>query len=646
MYYIIQGRGGLTMNGYMGKLLFINLTTGETKVEPLKEEDALNFLGGPGLGAKILYERMPAHADVFGEESMLGFVSGPLNNTGALFGGRYTVVSKSPVTGGWNDANSGGFFGERLRKSGYDAIFVSGISPKPVYILVDDGVVQILDASDLWGLKTVECETRLKGKYGKNAGVAQIGPAGEHLSYMAAIMNDEHRAAARGGSGAVMGSKKLKAVVVRGSAKTPIADSKKLSKLQWKIMKYEIKRFATDPSVRDFFFYGTGGTFEDSVATGDAGVKNWTATNLIYTRGDAEKQSSHGLKKYRTKKFRCSSCHVGCSYYMEMDTKSWGRLETTRPEYETMGAFGPLMLNKDVESVCVANDLCNQYGFDTISAGSTIAWAMECYEHGYITHEDLSGVHLEWGNGDAIVEVLKLMGEGQTEMGKILALGSREAARQLKQLKGDKFKGEEFLVVANGIEQPQHDARYLYGLGRTYIADPTPGRHVKAAIGNTTLDENFDPDISLQDTGEDDLAQVIDTEIMNASGACAFGYEYGDPDAIFRSLEAITNQYHDSEDKRKLGLRLFTMRQAFNLREGIRRSQFTISKRMTTPSFHEALEKKTLKFDLMIDSLYDALGWDKEGVPSKEALQELGGLDFVLQDLYGDNATVKEEKNS
>lgn len=622
------------MYGYMGKLLFINLTTGKTEVELLKEEDALNFLGGPGLGAKILYERMPAHADVFGEDSMLGFVSGPLNNTKALFGGRYTVVSKSPVTGGWNDANSGGFFGERLRKSGYDAIFVSGISPKPVYILVDEGEVHIEDATNLWGMKTGESETWLKEKYGKDAGVAQIGPAGEHLSFMAAIMNDEHRAAARGGSGAVMGSKKLKAVVVRGNGKTPVADPAKLSKVQWKLICKEVKLVITDRKVWDFFWYGTGGTFEESVATGDTGVKNWTATNLMYTREDAKKQSSHGLKKYRRKKFRCSSCHVGCSYYMDMDTKSWGRLKTTRPEYETMGAFGPLMLNKDVESVCKANQLCNDYGFDTISTGSTIAWAMECYENGLISHEDLGGVHLTWGNGAAIVEVLTQMGEGRTEMGKTLSMGSRKAAELLG-------RGEEFLVVANGIEQPQHDARYLYGLGRTYMADPTPGRHVKAAIGATTTDDGFDPDTSLCNTGEDDVAAVIETEIMNASGACAFGHDYGDPDAIFRSMEAIMGHYYDSEEKRKLGLRLFTMRQAFNLREGIRRSQFTISKRMTTPPFNEALGNKTLKFDLMIDSLYDALGWDKEGVPTQAALQELGGLDLVMRDLYGDSVEAK-----
>lgn len=629
------------MNGYMGKLLFVNLATGESRVELLKEEDAANFLGGPGLGAKILYEKMPAHTDVFGEESMLGFVSGPLNNTGALFGGRYTVVSKSPVTGGWNDANSGGSFGERLRRSGYDAIFISGISPKPVYILVDSGIVQILDAADLWGLKTKECERQLKKKYGENAGVAQIGPAGEHLSYMAAIMNDEHRAAARGGSGAVMGSKKLKALVVRGNAKVPVAAPMKLTMSKVETFLQEGKLFFCNSDARDFFRHGTGGTYESSVDIGDVGVKNWTATNLMYTQEDAAKQSSHGLKDYCQKKFYCSSCSVGCSKYMKMNTQSWGHLQTTRPEYETMGAFGSLMLNKDVESVCMANELCNEYGFDTISAGSTIAWAMECFENGFITSEDLNGVRLEWGNGKAIVEVLKQMGEGQTETGRALSMGSRKAAELLKAKKGEGFQGEEFLVVANGIEQPQHDARLLYGLGRTYMADPTPGRHVKAAISNMTTEPGFDPDTSLRNTGEEDMAAIVETEIMNASGACAFSYNYPElGNIVFRSIAAVTGHSYDEEEKRRLGLRLFTMRQAFNLREGIRRSSFTVSKRMTTPPFNEALGKKTLKFDLMIDSLYDTLGWDREGVPSKEALWELGGLEPVIRELYGEDALL------
>lgn len=636
------------MYGYMGKLLFVDLTSGAKKVEPLGEELAKNFLGGPGLGAKILYDKMPAHADVFGKESMIGFVSGPLNNTKALFGGRYTVVSKSPVTGGWNDANSGGFFGERLKKSGYDAIFVNGISDKPVYLFVEDGDVQILDALELWGLTVRAAEEKLKEKHGEKIGAALIGPAGEHRSYMAAVMNDGHRAAARGGSGAVMGSKNLKAIVVKGSAKTPVADAKKVNSINWNIRLSEAKILLFDKDNRDFVFYGTGGTYVDSIKTSDAGFKNWTGTNLLYTEKDAKRQSSQGLKKYKTKhKYHCSRCDVGCSIYLKMDTE-WGRLETTRPEYETMGAFGSLMLNKYVESVCMANDLCNEYGFDTISAGSTIAWAMECYENGVLTKEELDGIELTWGNeadengdeinkacGRAIVALLKLMGENKG-IGAILAKGSHKAAQLLG-------KGEEYLVVANGIEQPQHDARYLYGLGRTYLADPTPGRHVKAAIGNTTTEPGFDPERSLRGTGAADSAQVVETELMNASGACAFGYDNANlGDVILRNVNAVTGFDYKSDDFSRLGHRIFTMRQAFNLREGIYRSDFKMSNRMKRPSFDAALRENTLNFDLMVDNLYDALGYSRDGIPTREKLIELDGLEDVMRDLYEEMPAGKE----
>lgn len=622
-----------SIQGYMGKLLFINLTTGEKKTEPLDETVAKQFLGGPGLGAKILYDKMPAHADVFGEESMIGFVSGPLNNTKALFGARYTVVSKSPVTGGWNDANSGGHFGPKLRKSGYDGIFVNGISEKPVYLLVDDGDVEIRDAAELWGMTTTQAEDALRAKHGSSVGIALIGPAGENLSHMAAVMNDSHRAAARGGSGAVMGSKKLKAVVVKGTGTTPVADEDRLADINWSIRFQELKLMLCDKFNRNFFFYGTGGTYTESIENCDAGFKNWTATNLMYTVKDAQQLSSQSLKKYKTKKFFCSQCDVGCSVHLEVPTEKWGLLKTTRPEYETMGAFGSLMLNKDVKSVCMANELCNQYGFDTISAGSTIAWAMECYDKGILTKEELGGIELTWGNGEAMVEVLKLMGQNQG-IGAALAKGSQKAAEILG-------KGFECLVVANGIEQPQHDARYYYGLARTYLSDPTPGRHVKGTTGAVTTDGAFDP--SMEGTGDADAEAVVQTELMNASGACAFGYDNaGLGDIILKNVNAVTGFKYKMSDFTKLGLRIFAMRQAFNLREGIRRSDFKMSKRMWGPSFDAALAEGTMNIERMVDNLYDAIGWGRDGVPTRAKLIELGGLEDVMRDLYPEHALAQE----
>jgi len=621
------------MNGYMGKLLFVDLSKREYSVEELPEETAKNFLGGQGLGAKILYDRMPAHADPFGPESMLGFVSGPLNNTGALFGGRYTVVSKSPVTNGWNDANSGGHFGRRLRRSGYDAVFVSGIADSPVYLLVNNGSVEFKDAGDLWGMTVGEAEEALKSRHGQDIGAAVIGPAGENLSNMAAIINDGHRAAARGGSGAVMGSKKLKALVVNGSQDTPVAHRSALASVNWQIRWEEVKDIVGNPDQRDFFFHGTGGTYAGSVSIDDAGFRNWTATDLVFDEAAARKLDSKSLDKYKKKKFVCSQCEVGCSVYLDMKTEKWGRLKTTRPEYETMGAFGSLMLNKDAQTVCKANDLCSQYGFDTISAGSTIAWAMECYEKGILSKEELDGIELTWGNGDAIVAVLERMCQNQG-VGRILAMGSRKAAEIFG-------KGQECLVVANGIEQPQHDPRLYYGFGRTYIADPTPGRHVKAMAGGVTTDEGFDPVETLKKNGTEDAKQIVETEIMNASGSCAFGYANAElGDYLKESVRAVTGFHYDEEDFKALGYRIFALRQAFNLREGIRRSDWTWSERAARPSFHAVHDNVCLDWNLMVDSLYQELGYDREGVPSRETLEKLGGLDRVIQDLYGETVNA------
>lgn len=638
------------MYGYMGKVLFINLSgKGSMEIEPLDEDDARGFLGGPGLGAKILYREMPAHADVFGEESMIGFVSGPLNNTKAMFGGRYTVVSKSPVTGGWNDANSGGFFGKKLKRSGYDAVFINGISEKPVYIYINNGKTEILDASDIWGLTTKAVEEKLMKKHGKDIGIALIGPGGENLSYFAAVMNDSHRAAARGGSGAVMGSKRLKAVVVKGNQKTREAHPFKAFKINIGTLLHMLKGMVKDKEMREFPKYGTGGTYTQSIKISDAGFKNWTASmspkhtksRPRYTEGDAIELSSQSLNKYKTKKFCCPQCLVGCSIHMDVKTDRWGKLETTRPEYETMGAFGSLMMNTDVESVIKANDMCNEYGFDTISAGSTIAWAMECYENGVFTKDDLNGIELSWGNGSAVVSLMELICKNEG-IGAVLAKGSLKASKILK-------KGEEFLVVANGIEEPQHDARLIYGLGRTYFADPTPGRHVKASIGRTTSDPDFDPEWSLKGTGLEDIMAIADTEIMNASGVCAFGFSYGNPDnAVMRNIMAVTGFNYSGTEILQLGLRIFTMRQAFNLREGIQRSDFAMSERMkkSKPPFDGPLEDISLDINTMVDSLYDVLEWTKEGVPTEAALLKLGYLEDVKTDIYGEAESPDPEENA
>ena len=613
------------MFGYNGKMLFVNLTTGVMEDRVLDEKLAKNFLGGPGLGARILYENMPAHADPFGPDSMVGFVTGPVNNTGALFGGRYTVVSKSPVTGGWNDANSGGYFGPGLKKAGYDAVFVNGISDHPVYIYIEDGKAEILDAGELWGKTTLQTEAWLQKKHGKDIQAALIAPGGERMALTAAVMNNGHRAAGRGGSGAVIGSKKLKAIVVKGDIPTEVADREAMIQTNRDIAQY-MQTGAGAPTAGALGTYGTGVGFTNSVLSGDAGIKNWSGSGVAdFPEQIAFPVGSIGMDQFKKKKYNCSNCPMGCGAFMDFPSDKYDLKDSPRPEYETQGAFGSLLLNNDVASVAQCNNLCNEYGVDTISTGSTIAWAMECYNEGVLSKEELDGIDLTWGNSDAIVELCEKMCRGEG-VGAILALGSQEACRRFG-------KGEEFLVTASGIEEPQHDSRLSHGLSRTYRFDPTPGRHVKGGLGMNPLPADFD----YSKSGEGDKMGVIGTEICNAGGFCLFGMSVTQPDAYQRLLQAVTGFTYTPEEYAALGTRIYYMRHAFNLREGMNRDSFTFSKRFTqaSPPFTGPLKDANVPADLLADNFFDAMHLDRQTlIPEKEYLEYLGELDLVEKDLY------------
>ncbi|MDR0905707.1 MAG: hypothetical protein LBN00_05995 [Oscillospiraceae bacterium] len=620
------------MNGYAGKMLFVNLTDKTCEVRELTEDLAKNFVGGPSLGAKILYDEMPANTDAFAPESMLGIIGGPTNGTGPLMGGRYTVVSKSPVTGGWNDANSGGNFGPKLRKSGFDAVFFKGISETPVYLFIDNGEVSFRDATHLWGKTTIETENAIYVELGDpKVGIALIGPAGERLSNMAAIMNDTHRAAGRGGAGAVMGSKRLKALVCRGDLKIEVRGKDEVVALNKETMEWEKGPVAE--VVKVFSAWGTGSLYEDSTISADAGIKNWGGAPGDLTEKAKEILSSQAMDKmYKKKKFACNACPVGCGAIYEIKDGPWKLEDTGRPEYETSGNFGSMLLNDDPESVNYCNFLCNEYGFDTISFGATVAWAMECYNTGLFTLEEMGGIDLKWGDRDAIVAMSEAICRASTEMGKILGGASRAAARHYN-------RGFDFLVDASGIEIPQHDSRRSPGLARTYQYDPTPGRHVKGGLGFLAHgNEPPEQKYSFKDTGKRDVDAVIDLEITNCAGFCQLS-DFGLPPGIkVRYLNALTDFDYSDEDAVNLGLRLFTMRHAFNLREGMRRRDFKISDRIVgkPPLKAGPLENVTIDHEQLGDNFYSEIGWDLQtALPPREFLEKVGGLDFVIDDLYG-----------
>lgn len=615
------------LKGYNGKMLFVNLTDKSVEEKELTEEMASKFLGGYGIGAKVLYDNMPAKADPLGPESMIGFITGPTSGTMAFFGGRYTIVNKSPVTGGWNDANSGGFFGPELKKSGYDALFVKGISKEPVYIWINDGKVEIRDASKLWGMNSKETLKLLKEELGDDKiRVSCIGPAGENLSYISAVMNDEHRAAARGGPGAVMGSKKLKAIAVKGTKKIEVANPEKIIELNKKVL----NAMKENELAQGFGVYGTGLFTEASALNGDSPVKNWGGVGIVdFGEKNAKSIAPAAYdEKYKVRKYNCSNCPLGCGAKYKVDEGKWPVGDTDRPEYETQAAFGSLVLNGDAEAMIKCNEICNTYGIDTISAGMTIAWAMECFEEGVLTKEDLDGIELTWGNSEAIVAIMEKMANNEG-IGKILMKGSMHAAKELG-------KGEEFLQTASGIELPMHDPKLAPGYARTYQFDPTPGRHVKGGLGGAQMMGAIDK-YNYDETGYLDVKMTAGQEIINAAGFCMFmslaGAEEGIED---KYIEAITGRSFTSEDHDITGMRILNMRHAFNLREGITPKDLTISKRaLGQPPQKEGpvagveIDDKKLR-----DNFFSFMEWDVEtGKPSKSSLKKLG-LDFLIKDLY------------
>lgn len=618
------------MDGYIGKVLIADLTNKTFEIRELDPEWARLFYGGDALGARYLYELMPAKTPVFAPESVVGFISGPANATKAFMGGRFSVVSKSPVTNGWNDASAGGNFGPFMRKAGYDALFVKGISDKPVYILLDDGHAEFRDAAHLWGKTVSETDAEIKKELGDTRiSTALIGPGGEHLSNMAAVIADCHRAAARGGPGAVIGSKKLKGVAARGNQTVPVYDEARVAEINKAWNDHASGRGAVP--VGKFRVTGTTSDYDSSVFLSDAGIKNWLGTPDDMTEEQIKNLTGAAMDpKYKVGKNGCNACPVQCGALYNVKNDRYD-IHSSRPEYESLGAFGSMLLNGDADTAVICNWYCNEYGYDVLSFGGTIAWIMECYEKGILTIDELDGIDLRWGDANAILAMTKRICDYEG-VGIPLNRASRAAA--------DFFgKGHECLATAGGIEIPMHGSRYNPGLARTFQYDPTPGRHVKGGLGVPYGHQPPEVKYNYKNTGERDKAGLEEWEFNNMSGFCSFGGFLLGPGARYQYADAITGYGFTPEDYTKLGQRAFTIRNAFNLREGFRRKDHDIAARLVgkPPMTDGPLAGITVDNELMADNFYKALDWDVEtGVPSKAFLKELGGLDCVIRDLYGE----------
>lgn len=653
------------MKVYTGKVLWVDLSLGTFAEERVSDAMIQKYLGGIGLGAALLYREIPPGADPLGPYNILGFLPGLLSGAGSLFTGRWMVVAKSPLTGTWGDANCGGTLAAAIKQCGYDGILFKGISDRPVYLFVDSHGAQLRDAAHLWGKDAVETEDILRAEHAgkKQPVVAAIGQAGEKLSLIAGIVNDRGRLAARSGLGAVMGSKKLKAIVLAGSQPIRARDPVKMKLLAWKCSRDVILplKLINSKLIAGFgallgklpvgftqsgFLlagvlkkWGTIGTLPVSIGMGDTPFKNWAGTRQDMPTANAAIDPDQVIKAEK-RKYHCRGCPLGCGGIVALNG---AQQQTHKPEYETAVSFSTMLLNDDLGLVYELNELLNRAGMDSISAGGAVAFAMECYEKGWITQEDTGGIALTWGNAAAIRTVVQQMID-RTGFGALLADGVKRASEKLGEHTATAA------VHAGGQEMAYHDPRLDPGMGLHASVDPTPGRHTTGSqlyydmyklwtrIARLPKSTQFYTKTSRYHPGngrtESAVAVSNFTQLYNAAGACYLGMLIGvDRVPIFEWLNAATGWNLTPEAYLRIGQRIQTLRQMFNIREGIDPRAIKVNPRLTGSPPQQSGPNRGVEFDLLalMQAYWEEIGWDREtGIPTAATLDDLGLRDVVM----------------
>lgn len=594
----------------LGKVLRVNLTEGTVKSESLCEKTVRNFIGGRGYATKVLYDEVPKGTDPLSPANKLIFANGPLTGKGAPSAGRYMVITKSPLTGYIASSNSGGFWGAELARAGWFMIILEGKSPKPVYLWVRDDKVEIRDAGAIWGKDGHEATDDLLAAVGDGqAKVACIGTAGEQLSVIAAIMNDKTRAAGRSGVGAVMGSKNLKGIVVRGSARPPVQDAEGMKAA----LASSMEKLKTNPvTSQGLPTYGTAVLVNVINQTGGYPMNNWQGAYFP----EADEQSGETLARdFLVKRYSCFGCPIGCGRVTKLGEKIG-----EGPEYETIFAFGVCCGVARLEPIIEANNICNELGLDTISAGVTIAAAMELYEKGYIRKEELEGgPELRFGNGDAVTYWTRKMGLGEG-LGKKLAQGSYRLCEM--------YGHPEFSMTVKKQEMPAYDGRAIQGIGLNYATSNRGGCHVRGYTISPEilgLPEKLDPTDIESKPAWVSIFQNL-TAAIDASGMCLFTSFALGADDYGAFLKAATGFDYDGTETLKAGERIWNIERLFNLREGLDPlKEDTLPERLLKEPIPGGPSKGMVsRLSEMLPNYYKYRGWDEKGIPTAGKLAELG----------------------
>ena len=619
--------------GYMGKFLFADLSSGKITVTTPDEQLYRDFLGGAGIGARVIFDRQRAGVDPLGPENTLGFLPGVLTGTLVPYSGRYQVVAKSPLTGCWGDASSGGNFGPYLKYAGFDGVFISGAADRPVYLAIDNGQAEIRDAAHLWGQDSFVTEDMLRRELGAKTELVCIGQSGENLSLMAAVMNNKGRAAGRSGMGAVMGSKMLKAVTVNGRQKIPVFDDGLLVKLRKEHLARGQADSYTSKLIKMHRKYGNIGLVRSFLRAGAMPVKNYGGVDQIDFPDMDEYLGAEKVIAWQEKPDGCWGCPCLCGGRLKAGTGEYQwQAGASKPEFESL-AFGNKTQNRNLESVLKCCDITNRAGLDHCSAAAVVAFAIECYESAVISKADTGGIELTWGNHQAIVAITEAIAARQG-FGDVLADGVKVAAARIGKGAG------EFAIEVHGQEIDNSDPRPWPGWALGYVMDATPGRHT---VGSSYFAEAPLPPYGLgleqlpthvySGKGETNRVMNAFHGVQNCSGVCQFSAYHGIVDGIPGFLKAVTGWEMSMDDLILTGERIANMRMAFVLREGINPvSDFKLPGRVTGHTPIRAGQHKGVEIDMdtMVRDFLIAMDWDQVTCkPSRARLAKLGLSDLA-----------------
>jgi aldehyde:ferredoxin oxidoreductase len=601
------------IKGFAGEIVRVNLSTGEVKKQKINEEWARLFIGGRGYGSKIICDEVDPKIDPLAPENKVVIATGPTAGSNAPASGRTMVITKGAETGTIACSNVGGFFGPQLKQAGYDMVIIEGKAEKPVYLWINDGNIEIRDAQKLWGKKTTQIEEVIKQETDPKARVMNIGPGGVKLSRIASVMFDACRAAGRSGVGAVLGSKNLLGIAARGTKKIEFSDPAETKKAIAQARKLVRESGITNETLPK---YGTAVLVNIINERGGYPIRN---AQEAYDADAGVTGGEEIADKILIKKWACAACPIACGRVTEIKEGKYKGHHGEGPEYETTWALGLMCGVHDLNAITYAHYLCNEYGIDGISAGVTIACAMELYEKGYIPEKDVP-FPIKFGDVDTVVKMVQIMGEREGVVGNLLAEGSYRLAEH--------YGHPELSMSVKKQEMPAYDPRAIKGIGLNYATSNRGACHVRGyTISQEALDWPWAVD-RLKYEGKAELTKHMQdfTAVIDSSGMCLFtifgmGYirDYGP------ILRAITGIPYSDEELMKAGERIHNLERLFNLKAGFTNKDDTLPPRLLKEPIPSGPSKgEVCQLDRMLPEYYKLRGWDKEGVPTKEKLRELG----------------------